>query len=86
MPDTTGFHSTLLAIAADLLAQTEAQLRAARRFEQSVQQLTRTSTPAGLPPEALQRIRAEVRSMQDLAEAQRTLLSECERELSGVES
>jgi hypothetical protein len=74
----------LVAIATDLLAQAEAQHRIATRLEDAARQLPRGvrdhATP--LPPIAV--VREQFRVMRDLLDAQRTLLDEFERELSGA--
>jgi hypothetical protein len=74
----------LLAIATDLLAQTEAQQRTAIRLEQSARELSRnTRDRAGAaPPIGL--LREQLRAMRDLFEAERALLDELERELTGA--
>ncbi len=74
----------ILAIATDLLAQAEAQHRTATRVEDAVRQLSRGTRDRAttLPPIAV--VREQVRVMRDLFEAQRTLLDELERQLSGA--
>jgi hypothetical protein len=71
--------NALLAIATDLLAQAEAQHRAASRFEQSVRQQLRDRQSVVQPTE---QIRQQLRAMRDLFDAERILLDEVERELS----
>jgi hypothetical protein len=74
----------LLAIAADLLAQAEAQQRGATRLEQSVRQLSRDrGNRSGVMPPVAQ-IREQARAMRALIEIERVLLDELERELAGA--
>jgi hypothetical protein len=72
----------LLAIATDLLAQSEAQLRTAARLEDSARQLARGGRAAVVPP--IDQIRGHVRVLRDLFEAERALLEEFEHNLSGA--
>jgi len=72
----------LLAIATDLLAQTEAQLRTATRLEDSARHLVRGGRATVVPP--IDQVRGHVRVLRDLFEAERALLDEFERNLSGA--
>jgi hypothetical protein len=73
VPFNTDPPDALLAIATDLLAQAEALHRSATRLEHSVRHRARGT-----------RDREQVRAMRDLFEAERVLLDELERELSGA--
>jgi hypothetical protein len=91
VPFNTNPPNPLLAIATDLLAQAEAQQRAAVRLEQSVRQHARLSTPlaAGARDRAsaaspIEQIREQARAMRDLFDAERSLLDELEREIAGA--
>jgi hypothetical protein len=74
----------LLAIATDLLAQAEAQHRTATRLEDAARQLSRGVRDRATPVPPISVVREQVRTMRDLSEAQRTLLDELERQLSGT--
>jgi hypothetical protein len=74
----------LLAIATDLLAQTEAQHRTASRLEQTVRQHSRVARDRAGVGLTLDQIRAQIRAMRDLFDAERGLLDELERELAGA--
>ena len=77
----------LLAIATDLLAQSEAQHRTATRLDvalRHLQQGTRTPRERAGATAAVDMVRTHVRTLRDLFETQRALLEELERELSGV--
>jgi hypothetical protein len=81
--------NALLAIVTDLLAQAEAQHRAAVRLEQCVRKQSRPATllgardrARGVPP--IEQIREQTRAMRDLFDAERGLLDELERELAGA--
>jgi hypothetical protein len=82
VPFNTDPPDALLAIATDLLAQAEARHRTATRLESSVRQLSRG--PRDRPSVSIEHIREHVRAIRDLIEAERTLLDELERELSGA--
>jgi hypothetical protein len=84
VPFNTDPPDALLAIATDLLAQAEALHRSATRLEHSVRHRARgTRDREGVMP-AIERVREQVRAMRDLFEAERVLLDELERELSGA--
>jgi len=77
----------LLAIATDLLAQSEAQHRTTTRLDVALRHLkhdTRTTRERASATAAVDMVRTHVRTLRDLFETQRTLLEELERELSGV--
>jgi hypothetical protein len=77
----------LLAIAIDLLAQSEAQHRTATRLDVALRHLkhdTRTARERASGTAAVDMVRTHVRTLRDLFETQRALLEELERELSGV--
>jgi hypothetical protein len=78
VPFNTDPPNALLAIATDLLAQAEAQHRAASRLEQSVRQHLRDRQGVVQP---IEQIREQMRAMRDLFDAERILLDELEREL-----
>ena len=77
----------LLAIATDLLAQSEAQHRTATRLDVALRNLSRdTRTPrerASVTP-AIDMVRGHVRTLRELLETERALLDEIERELGGA--
>jgi hypothetical protein len=85
VPFNTNPPDPLLAIATDLLAQVEAQHRSATRLEHSVRQLSsaaRDRSISALMP--VHQIRDQVQRLRDLFEAERALLDEFERQLTGV--
>ena len=85
MPFNSHPPNALLAIVTDLLAQAEAQHRAAVRLEQCVRKQSRPATllgARGVPP--IEQIREQTRAMRDLFDAERGLLDELERELAGA--
>jgi hypothetical protein len=77
-------HDVLLALATDLLAQTEAQQRTARRLEDAARQIARTAREQGPLGQTVDHFREQIRSMRGLVDSERTLLEELERELSGA--
>jgi hypothetical protein len=82
VPFNTDPPDPLLAIATDLLAQAEARHRTATRLEYSIRQLSRGSRDRSSV--SIEHIREHLRAMHDLTEAERSLLDELERELSGA--
>ena len=78
---------TLLAIATDLLAQSEAQQRTATRLEHSLRQLSRATRLARerrtVAP-SVDAVREHTRAKRALVDAERTLLDEIERELAAA--
>jgi hypothetical protein len=77
----------LLAIATDLLAQSEAQHRTTTRLDVALRHLkpdTRTTRDRASATAAVDTVRIQVLALRDLFETQRALLEELERELSGV--
>jgi hypothetical protein len=79
LPTKTEPLDALLAIATDLLAQSEAQLRTATRLEESVRHFVRGGRAPIAPP--LHQVRARLRALRDLFDAERALLEEFERQL-----
>lgn len=84
MPFNTNPPNALLAIATDLLAQAEAQHRTASRLEHAVRQHVRAPGDRASVVSSIEPIRAHVRAMRDLFDAERVLLDELERELAGA--
>ncbi len=77
----------LLAIATDLLAQSEAQHRTATRLDGALHQLqhdTRTPRDRASVTPAIDMVRVHVRTLRDLFETERALLDELEREIASV--
>ena len=87
MPGRAEPLDSLLAIATDLLAQSEAQHRTATRLDTALRQLSRDSRG---PREhvsvgrAVEIVRAHVRTLRELFDTERALLDELERELAGA--
>ena len=79
----------LLAIATDLLAQSEAQQRCARRLDDAVRQLARLarerggSGPNGVGA-SLDLLRERLAAMRGIVDGERALIDELERELAGA--
>jgi hypothetical protein len=72
----------LLVIALDLLSQTEAQHRAARRLEQATQLLADVLKQQGRCDEQrAHQVRQHLNAIRDMADGERTLLREFDREL-----
>ena len=84
MPFNTDPPDPLLAIATDLLAQAEARHRTATRLESSIRQRSRGTRDRASVMPPIEQVREQVRAMRDLFEAERALLDELERELSGA--
>jgi len=82
LPTKTEPVDVLLAIATDLLAQSEAQLRTATRLEESVRHFVRGGRAPVAPP--IDQVRARLHTLRDLFDAERALLEEFERQLSGA--
>ena len=77
----------LLAIATDLLAQSEAQHRTATRLDAALCHLrhdTRSPRERANATPAVDTVRIHVRALRDLFETQCALIEELERKLSGV--
>ena len=77
----------LLAIATDLLAQSEAQHRTATRLDVALRHLqhdTRTPRERANVKPPTDMVRVHLRTLRDLVDTQRALLEELERELSGA--
>jgi hypothetical protein len=86
VPSKNESPDVLLAIATDLLAQAEAQHRIATRLEDAARELPRGVRYHATPVPPIAVVREQFRVMRDLIEAQRALLDELERELSGAGS
>jgi hypothetical protein len=72
----------LLVIALDLLSQTEAQHRAARRLEQATQMLAEVLRQKGRCDEqGAHLVRQQLNAIRDMADGERSLLREFDREL-----
>lgn len=79
----------LLAIATDLLAQSEAQHRTATRLDAALRQVLgdpRTPRDRISVTPAIDMVRIHMRTLRDLFETERTLLDELERGIAGVTS
>jgi hypothetical protein len=77
----------LLAIATDLLAQSEAQHRIAIRLEHTLRQLlrdTRQARERGTVAPAVELVREQLHAIRDVVDAERALLDEIEREIAGA--
>ena len=77
----------LLAIATDLLAQSEAQQRTATRLDTALRQMrqsTRSLRDRAHVTPRIETVRLHVRTLRDLFEAERALLEELEREIAGA--
>ena len=82
VPTKTEPLDVLLAIATDLLAQSEAQLRAVTRLEHAAHHLVRGGRASIASP--IDQVRGQLRVLRDLSDAERALLDEFERMLSGA--
>jgi hypothetical protein len=72
----------LLVIALDLLSQTEAEHRAARKLEQATKLLAQAVRQRGLCDEQKAHlVREHLNAIRDMSDVQRTLLREFDREL-----
>jgi len=77
----------LLAIATDLLAQSEAQHRTVTRLDLALRQLQQdTRIPRERPgtTTSIETVRAHVRTLRELFDTECGLLEELEREIAGV--
>ena len=73
----------LLAIVTDVLAQSEARQRAARRLHQTADDIKRSfRNTGGLNALQMQKLRDQTTIIRDLGDAERTLLDEFEAALS----
>lgn len=73
---------TLLVLALDLLSQTEAQHRAARRLEVVTQRLSNGPRERrGYDAQKANQVRQQLNMIRDMADVQRTLLRDFDREL-----
>jgi hypothetical protein len=73
---------TLLVLALDLLSQTEAQHRAARRLEEATQSLSNGVRSRGAyDTQRANQVRHQLNRIRNMADVQRTLLREFDREL-----
>jgi hypothetical protein len=89
-PDLDVAHShpepldALLAIATDLLAQSEAQQRSARRIDNAARQVVRLARERGSVGPALELLREHLAAMRAVVDSERALIEELDRELSGA--
>ena len=74
----------LLAIATDLLAQSEAQQRTARRLEESARKLAHIVRERGGVGPGLDLLRSHIAAMRVVVDGERALLDELERELAAA--
>lgn len=74
----------LVALASDLLAQSEAQQRAARRLEAAVQLLAASAREGTVSSDLIGEVQSYVESIRRLVDTEATLLADFERELSGA--
>lgn len=77
----------LLAIATDLLAQSEAQHRTATRLDLALRQLqqdTRSPRDRASVTPAIDTVRLHMRTLRDLFDTECALLDELDREIAGV--
>jgi tRNA(Ile2) C34 agmatinyltransferase TiaS len=73
----------LLALATDVLAQSEARQRAARRLQHAVHHLNETARETGfVAAQDTQKLRDHTRAIRDLDEVERTLLDEFDAAIS----
>ena len=73
---------TLLLLALDLLSQTEAQHRAARRLEAATRSLSNGIRERGAyDPQKATQVRQQLNLIRDMADGQRALLRDFDREL-----
>lgn len=73
---------TLLVLALDLLSQTEAQHRAARRLEEATKSLSNGVRERGAyDAQRATQVRQRLNLIRDMADVQRTLLRDFDREL-----
>ena len=89
MPGRSEPLDALLAIATDLLAQSEAQHRTATRLDAALRQLQQdTRIPRERPgtTASIEAARAHVRTLRELFDTECALLEELEREIAGVTS
>jgi hypothetical protein len=87
VPGRTEQLDALLAIATDLLAQSEAQHRTATRLDLALRQLqpdVRTPRDRANVTPPIDMVRLHVRTLRDLFDTERALLDELEREIAGV--
>jgi hypothetical protein len=82
VPSSNDPVDALLVIALDLLSQTEAQHRAARRLEQATQGLAEALRQQGrCDEERAHQVRQRLNAIRDMTDGQRTLLRDFDREL-----
>lgn len=87
MPQKSEPLDALLAIATDLLAQSEAQHRTATRLDVALRQLqqdTRIPRDRASVTPPIDMVRIHVRTLRDLFDTECALLDELEREIAGV--
>ena len=74
---------SLIALATDVLAQSEARQRAARRLHQTAQDVKQSvRDTGGIGALQMQRLRDQTSTIRELGDAERTLLDEFESALS----
>jgi hypothetical protein len=77
---------SLLALATDVLAQSEARQRAARRLHQTAHDATQSiRQTGGLDATRMQKLRDHTSTIRELGDAERTLLDEFESTLSQLD-
>ena len=81
----TSSADSLLALATDVLAQSEARHRAARRLHQAAEDITRSIRhTGGCDALQMQHLRNQTSAMRDLGEGERGLLDEFDAALSAL--
>jgi hypothetical protein len=83
VPKNDPLHA-LVALASDLLAQSEAQQRTGRRLEAAVQLLAAAARDGGVSSDLIGEVQSHVESMRRLVDTEAALLADFERELSGA--
>lgn len=79
--------NSLVALATDVLAQSEARQRAARRLHQTAHDMTQSIRNAGgVDALQMQKLREHTTRMRELGDAERTLLDEFESTLAQLGS
>jgi hypothetical protein len=82
---TTSSADNLVALATDVLAQSEARQRAARRLHQATEDISRSIRhTGGCDALQMQQLRDQTSAMRDLGDAERGLLEEFDAALSAL--